>query len=84
MISKNKGGKKMALESLDTYGLKCPQPVLRIAAKSREMKNGDILEVLGDCPTFEQDVRNWAQRNKRVVLSVKNNGSNKLVIQIQF
>jgi len=74
----------MATETLDTLGLKCPQPVLRLAAKAREMQNGDILEVLGDCPTFEKDVRNWAERMSKVVLSVKTNGSEKLSIQIQF
>jgi tRNA 2-thiouridine synthesizing protein A len=74
----------MAAETLDTLGLKCPQPVLRLAVKAREMKKGDILEILGDCPTFEKDVRNWAQRMNKVILSVKNNGSDKLMIQIQF
>ena len=74
----------MAIETLDTLGLKCPQPVLRIAAKAREMQHGDILEILGDCPTFEKDVRNWAERMSKVVLSVKINGSEKLSIQIQF
>ncbi len=37
---------------LDTLGLKCPQPVLKIAVKAVNMKSGDILEVLGDCLTF--------------------------------
>ena len=74
----------MAVETLDTLGLKCPQPVLRIAAKAKDMQSGDILEVLGDCPTFEQDIRNWAQRMNKVVLSVKNDGADKKSIQIQF
>lgn len=74
----------MAIDTLDTIGLKCPQPVLRLAVKAREMKRGDILEVSGDCETFEKDVRNWAQRMNKVILSVKSNGSDKLSIQIQF
>lgn len=74
----------MAIETLDTLGLKCPQPVLKIAARSPDMKPGDILEVIGDCPTLERDVRVWAERMKRVVLSVKDEGGGKLRIQIQF
>ena len=74
----------MAVETLDAVGLKCPQPVLRIAAKARELSTGDILEVLGDCPTFEQDVRNWADRMNKVILSVKNDGADRRKIQIQF
>jgi tRNA 2-thiouridine synthesizing protein A len=74
----------MRVELLDTLGLKCPQPVIKIAVKSPDMKPGDILEVLGDCPTFEKDVRTWCERLGRGVLSVKDEGQNKNRIQIQF
>ena len=74
----------MAMQTLDALGLKCPQPVLKIAAKSVELKPGDILEVLADCPTFEKDVRAWAERVKKIVLSVRDEGAGKLRIQIQF
>jgi len=73
----------MAIQTLDTLGLKCPQPVIKIAQKVPEMQPGDILEVVGDCPTFEQDVRNWCQRMNKVLLSVKDEG-NKKRVQIQF
>ena len=48
------------------------------------MKSGDILEVLGDCPTFERDVRVWCERLGKVLLSVKDEGADKKRIQIQF
>ena len=74
----------MATAFLDTVGLKCPQPVLKIAVRAPEMKPGDILEVLGDCPTFEKDVRTWCDRLGKVFLSIKDEGNNKRRIQIQF
>jgi tRNA 2-thiouridine synthesizing protein A len=74
----------MAVKVLDTLGLKCPQPVLKIAVKVPEMRAGDILEVLGDCPTFERDLRIWCERLGRVLLSVKDQGRNGQRIQIQF
>ncbi len=74
----------MAIELLDACGLKCPQPVLKIAVKSPDMKPGDILEVAGDCPTFERDVRTWCERLNKVILSVKEEGEYKKRIQIQF
>jgi tRNA 2-thiouridine synthesizing protein A len=74
----------MGVEVLDTLGLKCPQPIIKIALKSPDMKPGDILEVLGDCPTFEKDVRTYCQRLGKVFLSVKDEGQNKKRIQIQF
>jgi tRNA 2-thiouridine synthesizing protein A len=74
----------MATEILDTLGQKCPQPVLKIAVKAPDMKPGDILEVLGDCPTFEKDVRSWCERLGKVFLSIKDEGADKKRIQIQF
>ena len=74
----------MAVEVLDTLGLKCPQPVLKIAVKAPDMKLGDILEVLGDCPSFERDMRTWCERLRKVLLSVKDDGNHKKTIQIQF
>jgi tRNA 2-thiouridine synthesizing protein A len=74
----------MAVEVLDTVGLKCPQPVLKIAVKAPDMKKGDILEVIGDCPTFEKDVRTWCERLGKVLLSVKDEGEGKKRIQIQI
>ena len=74
----------MSVEKLDMIGVKCPQPVLKIAVKAPEMKSGDILEVLGDCPTFEKDVRAWCKRLGKVLLSVMDEGNNRKRIQIQF
>ena len=74
----------MSTQVLDTLGLKCPQPVLKIAVKAPDMNPGDILEVLGDCPTFEKDVRTWCERLGKVFLGVRDEGSSKKRIQIQF
>ncbi len=74
----------MAIEVLDMLGMKCPQPVLKIAVKAPDMNHGDILEVLGDCPTFEKDVRVWCERLGKIFLSVQHEGHEKKRIQIQF
>lgn len=73
----------MATTRLNATGLRCPQPVLKIAAKMPEMAGGDILEVSGDCPTFEEDVRKWCERMKKTLLAVNVEGTAK-VVQIQF
>jgi tRNA 2-thiouridine synthesizing protein A len=74
----------MAVEVLDMVGMKCPQPVLKIAVKAPDMNPGDILEVIGDCPTFERDVRVWCQRLEKTFLSIKDEGAGKKYIQILF
>jgi len=74
----------MTVELLNTVGLKCPQPVLKIAVKATDMKPGDMLEIIGDCPTFERDVRVWCERLNKILLSIKNEGGYQKRIQIQF
>jgi tRNA 2-thiouridine synthesizing protein A len=74
----------MAVEVLDTLGMRCPQTVLKLAVKAPDMKPGDILEILGDCPTLERDVLTWCKRLEKDVLSVENEGGDKKRIQIQF
>jgi len=74
----------MAVKILDTLGLKCPQPVLKIAVKAPDMNPGDILEILGDCPTLEKDVRTWCERLGKIFLSIRDEEGNKKRIQIQF
>jgi tRNA 2-thiouridine synthesizing protein A len=74
----------MATVDLDALGLRCPQPVLKIAAKSAELKSGDILEVVADCPTFEKDVRQWCERTKKTLLWVRSDGNGSKRCQIQF
>jgi tRNA 2-thiouridine synthesizing protein A len=55
---------------VDTVGLRCPQPVLMLAHHVRGMPSGTLVEVVGDCPTFEKDIRAWAERQRKVVLAV--------------
>jgi len=74
----------MSVSILDTIGLKCPQPVLKIAAKSPDMKPGDILEVVGDCTTFERDIRAWCKRLKKTLLFFRNEENGRMRCQIQF
>ena len=74
----------MPVYQLDTLGFKCPQPILKIAVMAPNMKPGDILEVLGDCPTFERDIRKWCERVGKVFLSVNDNGDKWKKIQVQF
>ena len=74
----------MRVELIDTLGMRCPLPVVKIAVMAPDMQPGDILEILGDCPTFERDVLTWCMRLEKEVLSVKDEGGDKKRIQIQF
>lgn len=75
--------RKKNINILDTTGLKCPQSVLEIAAKSAEMKPGELIEVIADCPTFERDIRYWCKRVHKALLWIKAEEGKKRC-QIQF
>jgi tRNA 2-thiouridine synthesizing protein A len=73
----------MASQLLDARGLKCPQPTLKITVIATKLKVGDQLEVVADCPSFENDVRDWCARAKKVMLWMKPDGDAKRCL-IQF
>ncbi len=48
--------KQIADHILDTLGLYCPEPVMMLHAKVREMKAGEILQVIASDPSTERDI----------------------------
>lgn len=67
----------MLVQTIDARGLKCPQPVLKIIAVSIKMKAGDIIEILGDCATFEKDLKDWCRRSKKILMWIKEEAGSK-------
>ena len=73
----------MANYTLDTLGMKCPQPVLKVAVKAKELQPGDMLEVVADCESFPKDIEAWCQKTGKTLLFCNTEGS-KHTAQIQF
>ena len=44
---------------LDTFGLLCPMPIIKTAAKIRELNRGEVLKVLSDDPGIKEDMPAW-------------------------
>ncbi len=68
---------------LDCTGMPCPQPVLKLAVETAQTPAGTVVEIVGDCPTFEKDVRTFCDRRKKTLLSVREDGERK-IIAIQY
>lgn len=68
---------------VDAMGLRCPQPILKLALAIVDQPKGALIEIVADCPTFEKDVRAWCERRKLTVLSVRGEGAAK-TIQVQL
>jgi TusA-related sulfurtransferase len=74
----------MATISMELYGLKCPQPVLRIQAEAPKLNPGDVLEAVADCETFKRDLEKWAERTGKTIIFCNDEGEGKWRAQIQF
>lgn len=68
---------------IDAVGLRCPLPVLALGNATTGVSDGTIVEIRGDCPTFEEDVRRFCTRRGKTVLAVRGRRP-LLTIQIRF
>ncbi|MGB8932698.1 MAG: sulfurtransferase TusA family protein [Anaeromyxobacteraceae bacterium] len=68
---------------IDTTGMRCPLPVLALGNATTAALHGTIVEITGDCPTFEADVRRFCARRGKSVVAVRG-AAPRLTIQIRF
>jgi TusA-related sulfurtransferase len=68
---------------IDAVGMRCPLPVLALGNATTAVAEGTLVEIRGDCPTFEADVRRYCVRRGRAIVSVRGKAP-LLTIQIRF
>lgn len=44
---------------LDTFGLLCPMPIIKTAARIKQMNRGEVLKILSDDPGIKEDMPAW-------------------------
>ena len=49
-------------ETFDAKGLMCPMPIVKLAKKMKEMKAGQVLELIADDVGSKEDVPAWCNR----------------------
>ena len=60
--------------TLDCMGLYCPMPIVKTAQKIKDLKPGEVLEVIADDKGIKQDIPAWAQTTGNEFLGTKENG----------
>jgi TusA-related sulfurtransferase len=48
-------------QTLDCMGLYCPMPIVRTAEKCKELKSGEVLEVVADDKGIKLDMPAWCE-----------------------
>ncbi len=72
-----------AVLKLNAIGMRCPHPVLVLSNATARVAPGTVVEISGDCETFERDIRNFCERRHKAVLSVQGTPP-RLTILIRF
>jgi len=61
-------------QSLDCIGLYCPMPIVKTAEKIKELKQGEVLEVVADDKGIKQDMPAWCEATGHVCLGMEEEG----------
>lgn len=64
----------VADRSLDCVGLFCPIPVLKTREVMKDMRLGEVLEMLSDDPGSDPDMKSWAQATGHELVDVSRRG----------
>ena len=68
--------------TLDARGLLCPEPVMLLHNKVREMAAGEVLEVLATDPTTQRDIPNFCRHlGHRLIAEETQNGRFRYLIR---
>lgn len=58
-------------ETLDCIGLYCPMPIVHTARKMKELRPGQVLEVLSDDDGIKEDMPNWCKTTGNEFLGIE-------------
>jgi len=62
-------------ETLDCVGLYCPMPIVHTSRKIKELKSGQVLEVLSDDKGIKEDMPAWCKTTGNECLGVQEENS---------
>ncbi|HEX9907207.1 MAG TPA: sulfurtransferase TusA family protein [Thermoplasmata archaeon] len=60
--------------TLDAKGLMCPMPIVQLAKKVKEMRSGQVLELLADDVGAKEDVPAWCSRTGHQLVGTEAEG----------
>ncbi len=58
-------------EKLDCFGLLCPMPIVQTAQKIKEMKIGEVLEVISTDEGIREDMPAWCRQTGHEYLGLE-------------
>ena len=75
VLSKPQKGLSLQKDAtLDARGLMCPMPIVHLAKKVKELKSGQVLELLADDVGAKEDVPAWCSRTGHQLVGTEEDG----------
>ena len=73
----------MSATELDARGLRCPIPVIRLAAASKGQPAGSIMSALTTDPAAVHDIPAWARMRGHTLVSIENlDGYDRITVEL--
>ncbi len=63
-----------ANQSLDCMGLYCPMPIVKTAEKIKQLRQGEVLEIVADDKGIKLDMSAWCQATGHEFLGAEEEG----------
>ena len=60
--------------TLDCVGLYCPMPIMKTSKKIKELKTGEVLEVIADDKGIKKDMPAWCEATGHEFLGLDEEG----------
>ena len=67
------------MAEIDTRGLKCPMPIIKLSAELRKQALGAELTVVADDKGFPPDLRAWCEKTGQELVSLDDTNPARLV-----
>jgi tRNA 2-thiouridine synthesizing protein A len=61
-------------QTLDCVGLYCPMPIVKTSQKIKELKPGEVLEIIADDKGIKQDMPAWCQTTGNECMGIEESG----------
>jgi len=58
-------------DTLDTFGLLCPMPIIKTAARMKQLQRGEVLKILSDDPGVKEDMPAWCITSGNELLALE-------------
>ena len=62
-------------QSLDCVGLYCPMPIVKTAERIKQLRQGEVLEIVADDKGIKLDMSAWCKATGHEFLGVEEEGS---------